>query len=65
MPKEVGDTWRGILQKATDDAGFRSKMEARGSVIEMMDPDTAKAFINDQYSTFRALVDQLGMRIEG
>ena len=40
-------------------------MEARGSVIDMMDPQEAKAFINDQYTTFRALVDQLGMRIEG
>jgi len=53
------------LKDATDDSGFRSKMEARGSVIEMMDPQEAKAFINDQYTTFRALVDQLGMRIEG
>lgn len=65
LPKEVGDTWRGILKTATDNPDFRSKMESRGSVIRMMDPTEAKAFINDQYMTFRGLVDALGMRIEG
>ena len=62
---KVGDTWRGILKTATDNPDFRSKMESRGSVIRMMDPTEAKAFINDQYMTFRSLVDALGMRIEG
>ena len=40
-------------------------MEARGSVIELMSPEDAEAFVDAQYNTFRALVDKLGMRIEG
>jgi hypothetical protein len=40
-------------------------MEAAGSVIELMSPEEANAFILDQYTTFRELVDTLGMRIEG
>jgi hypothetical protein len=40
-------------------------MQARGSVIELMDPEAANAFIEGQYNVFRALVDELGMRIEG
>jgi hypothetical protein len=40
-------------------------MTARGSVIEVMSPEDAGAFIQQQYETFRALVDKLGMRIEG
>jgi hypothetical protein len=30
-----------------------------------MSPEEANAFIQTQYETFRALVDKLGMRIEG
>ena len=40
-------------------------MTARGSVIDLMDPVEANDFIQTQYETFRALVDELGMRIEG
>jgi hypothetical protein len=30
-----------------------------------MDPEESQTFIQTQYETFRKLVDQLGMRIEG
>jgi hypothetical protein len=40
-------------------------MTARGSVIRLMEPAEANEFIETQYNTFRALVDELGMRIEG
>ncbi len=40
-------------------------MEAAGSVIDLMNPEDSKNFIQDQYEVFRKLVDQLGMRIEG
>jgi hypothetical protein len=30
-----------------------------------MTPEEASAFIENQYNTFRTLVDELGMRIEG
>jgi hypothetical protein len=40
-------------------------MEARGSIIRLMSPAESKSFIEAQYKQFRALVDELGMRVEG
>jgi tripartite-type tricarboxylate transporter receptor subunit TctC len=65
LPDDVADKWGAWMAAATKDAGFLEKMQARGSVIELMDPAAANAFIRGQYSKFRALVDRLGMRIEG
>lgn len=65
LPDEVAAKWGTWMQAATDDATFRETMEARGSVIQLMNPEEANTFILEQYETFRALVDKLGMRIEG
>lgn len=65
LPDDVADKWGAWMAEATADAGFLEKMTARGSVIELMDPAEANAFIEAQYEKFRALVDELGMRIEG
>lgn len=65
MSDKVAKVWGDYLSKATADAGFLEKMQARGSVIRLMDPKESQAFINGQFSIFRALVDKLGMRIEG
>lgn len=65
LPDDIAAKWGTWMAEATQDADFRQKMEAAGSVIELMDPEQANAFILDQYNTFRALVDELGMRIEG
>lgn len=65
LPDDVADKWGAWMAEATADAGFLEKMQARGSVIELMDPVEANAFIQAQYEKFRALVDELGMRIEG
>ena len=65
LPDDIAAKWGGWMKTATDDAKFRETMEGRGSVIELMSPEDANAFIQEQYETFRALVDKLGMRIEG
>ncbi|MCK0149263.1 tripartite tricarboxylate transporter substrate binding protein [Marivita sp. S6314] len=65
LPDDVAEKWGTWMAAATEDATFRETMEARGSVIELMDPEAANAFIQGQYEVFRALVDDLGMRIEG
>lgn len=65
LPDDVAVKWGEWMAEATADGGFLEKMTARGSVIELMDPEAANAFILDQYNTFRSLVDELGMRIEG
>jgi tripartite-type tricarboxylate transporter receptor subunit TctC len=65
LPDDVAEKWGTWMAAATSDEGFRSKMEARGSVIELMNPKDANEFIRGQYEVFRALVDELGMRIQG
>jgi tripartite-type tricarboxylate transporter receptor subunit TctC len=65
LPDDVAAKWGEWMAKATADEGFLEKMTARGSVIRLMDPAEANEFIQTQYETFRALVDELGMRIEG
>jgi tripartite-type tricarboxylate transporter receptor subunit TctC len=65
LPDDVAAKWGEWMAEATADEGFLEKMTARGSVIRLMDPAEANEFIETQYNTFRALVDELGMRIEG
>lgn len=65
LPDDVAEKWGAWMAKATEDSGFREKMTARGSVIRLMEPAEANEFIQTQYETFRKLVDELGMRIEG
>ncbi len=65
LPDDVAKKWRGYMAKATADKGFLDKMQARGSVIQLMDPAASETFIKEQYTIFRKLVDELGMRIKG
>ena len=65
LPDEVARKWGAWMKTATDDQDFRESMERRGSIIELMTPEQANSFIQDQYETFSALVEKLGMRIQG
>lgn len=65
LPDDVAEKWGAWMAEATADAKFNETMSARGSVIRLMDPIEANEFIQGQYNVFRALVDDLGMRIEG
>jgi tripartite-type tricarboxylate transporter receptor subunit TctC len=62
---EVATKWRGWLAEAVKDETFLAQMKKAGSLIRLMDPEESQTFIQTQYETFRKLVDQLGMRIEG
>lgn len=64
-PKEAAEKWSEWLKKATEDETFLKQMSSRGSVIQLMSPEDGKTFMMEQYETFRKLVDELGMRIEG
>lgn len=64
LPDDVAMKWGEWMAKAASDEAFVKAMEARGSKIQLMDPEASNEFIKNQYTTFRALVDQLGMRIE-
>lgn len=65
LPDDVAAKWGEWMATAVKDEKFLAVMEKAGSVIELMSPEEAKAFIDTQYNTFRTLVDELGMRIEG
>jgi len=65
LPDDIASMWEEWMATATADAKFNETMSARGSVIELMSPEEANEFIQGQYEVFRALVDELGMRIEG
>ncbi len=65
MSDEIAKKWGGYLKEATSNEEFVKKMEARGSIIRLMEPQESQDFINGQYKIFRALVDELGMRIKG
>ncbi len=65
LPDDVAAKWGEWMAEATADEKFLEQMNARGSIIQLMNPEDANAFIQQQYATFRALVDELGMRIEG
>lgn len=65
LPDDVAAKWGEWMQAAAADQEFVENMEARGSIIRVMSPEEANDFIKGQYETFRKLVDELGMRIEG
>jgi tripartite-type tricarboxylate transporter receptor subunit TctC len=65
LPDAVAAKWGEWMAEAAGDEKFVEQMTARGSVIKVMSPEEANEFIQTQYDTFRALVDKLGMRIEG
>jgi tripartite-type tricarboxylate transporter receptor subunit TctC len=65
LPDDVAAKWGEWMAQATEDEEFRTTMEASGSVIDLMNPEDANAFIQEQYGIFKELVDELGMRIEG
>ena len=65
LPDDIAEKWGAWTAEAVQDAEFLENMTARGSVIQLMDPVEANEFIRNQYETFRALVDDLEMRIEG
>ncbi|MGR3572638.1 Bug family tripartite tricarboxylate transporter substrate binding protein [Brevirhabdus sp.] len=65
LPDDVAQKWGEWMATATKDETFMKTMTANGSIVNVMSPADANTFINTQYETFRALVDKLGMRIEG
>jgi tripartite-type tricarboxylate transporter receptor subunit TctC len=65
LPDEVAAKWGEWMNAAAADEKFVETMTSLGSVIEVMSPEDANDFIQTQYQTFKKLVDDLGMRIEG
>ncbi len=64
LNKEAQDAWSEWLTIATNNPEFVSRMNALGSIIVNYGPKEAEEFINNQYETFRTLVDKLNIRVE-
>lgn len=65
LPDDVAAKWGEWMAQAASDEKFVDQMTKRGSIINVMSPEDANSFIQNQYETFRALADELGMRIKG
>ncbi|WP_439524992.1 Bug family tripartite tricarboxylate transporter substrate binding protein [Marivita sp.] len=65
LPDDVSAKWGDWITEAAQDAKFADTMQSMGSVIDVMNPEEAIEFINGQYTVFKELVDELGMRVEG
>ncbi len=65
LSDEIAASWGKWMAEAVSDETFLEAMKARGSIIQLMNPEDSIKFIEDQYNIFRKLVDDLGMRIEG
>lgn len=65
LPDDIATKWETWMTAATADQKFVDTMTSRGSVIELMSEEDANNFIQGQFEVFKALVDELGMRIEG
>ena len=65
LPDDVAAKWGEWMATATQDEQFKKTMTTSGSIINLMSPEEANEFIQGQYEVFRALVDELGMRVEG
>ncbi len=64
LPQEVVDAWADALQQVKEDASWNRLTTQLGSVPRILSPEETVEFVNNQYETFRELVDRLGMRIE-
>jgi len=65
LSDEIASKWEAWMTAATQDEKFNKTMSGRGSIIQLMSEKDANEFIQGQYEVFRALVEELGMRIEG
>ncbi len=65
LPDDVATKWEAWMATATQDEKFIKTMTSAGSIITLMSEEEANTFIRGQFEVFRALVDDLGMRIEG
>ena len=65
LPDDIASKWEQWMATATEDEKFIKTMSARGSIIELMNPEDANAFIQNQFEVFSALVKELNMGIEG
>ena len=63
LPKEVTDKWVGVLGKLKKDKAWNKMTKGLGSVPSIMNPVDTKAFVKNQYETFKAVAEKVGLSV--
>ncbi len=61
MDQEAVDKWVSVLSSLKDDESWNAATSALGSIPDVMSPDDTRTFVEQQYKTFHAIADKLGM----
>ena len=64
MDQEAVDKWVEVLGKLKEDKAWIKLTQGLGSIPYVQSPEDTKAFVEKQYSAFRALTEKLGMTIQ-
>lgn len=64
LPDEVVTKWVDVLAKLKEDKAWNKLTVGLGSVPDIRSPEDTKAFVQNQYETFRTLTEKLGMTIQ-
>jgi putative tricarboxylic transport membrane protein len=61
MDQAAIDKWGAVLTSLKDDASWNEATTKLGSIPAVMSPDETRAFVEQQFSTFRTIADELDM----
>ena len=64
LPDDVVNKWTGILQQLDKNAAWNKMTQGLGSVPSILNPTDTKAFVQNQYETFKEVTERLGMTIK-
>ena len=62
LPKEILDRWVAVLAKVKGNDAWAAKVRARGSVPTIMSPEETRKFVEAQYTAFRSLAPDIGVK---
>lgn len=64
LPKPVVDKWVAVLQGLKTDKAFNKLIKGLGSIPDIRSPEETKAYVKNQYETFKDVVTKLGVRVK-
>lgn len=59
LPKPVIDKWVSVLASLKDDKAFNKLIKNLGSIPDVRSPEETKAFVKNQYDTFKKVVSKI------
>ena len=64
LPEDVVAKWVNTLEQLKEDRGWLRLTKGLGNIVQIMNPEDTKAFVEDQYNVFNDAIEKLGMTIE-